>query len=825
MGSIVICEKSTQAGNLKKALGTRFGPILPAQGHLISVLEPDDVNPEKWGGPVWHPGLMYEGKFYPKDVAKDVKAKPQLAQKLATIGKGIRNADTVIIATDCDREGEVIGRELCDHFGFRGTIMRAIFNAEDAVNLQDAFKNLEPAANYEGRYQAGLAREQLDQIANLSYTRTASWALKPENVQRMLVGLGRVKTPTAFIVAMRELEIRNFKPEDLQTIIADAKASGGFLQLECSKYPATLLKQGIGSVTSGEEEDQSEIDEALQDQENVSDRIKRKDIAQGLAAAVKGQHLPISMTQSNKKSGPPLLFDLTSLSSETSKRFGWSGDKTLNVCQSLYSTHFMVTYPRGEARYLPDQNEGDVSTLVPALTALPDYQRFAPLVANPVIRRGKSGTFNGALLKKQNLSHYAIIPNVTECHTFAAKLPNLTADERKLFDLITRQYLAAFAPDYTYKSTQITAPFEWKGHTWQFGASGSMPIDQGWREIIGSQLKAGAELPSVQKGEKVLVERTSLRTSQTKPPARYDQGALLTAMQEVWRFSPKGSKVRARLQEAKGIGTPATRGDVLKGLIGQGQLIEKTINKKKVLVPSDELMELYAILQDIAPNLSSPARTAQWEMIYDAVERGEMTAKQAVETALKDVQKEIEAIAALKGKKTIRMGGNRPFTSTSAMVSLAEKIAERKGIKPPRGYKTNGQACKAFLDEHAGPKKEAGAAGSTEPSEKQLAFARKISEENNAAIPAAALENRAVLSAWIDNVKANAPKGSSSRPDREPTENQLKFARMLAERNNIELTEGVITSMKACSEFITEYKDKGQASGRKKYAKKKRSHA
>jgi len=219
MRRLIITEKSSQARDLRAALGDRFGQILPAEGHLLRLAEPDEVNPA-WKQ--WSCILLKPDGLYPTRPS----AEGNKPAKLKAIAAAMKGCDQVILATDCDREGQLIGEEILEHLGYRGRVQRALFTAQDPKTLQQAFAQLKPNAALRPLYQAAVARQQADQIFNLSLTRTATKTLLGPGI-RGVIGIGRVKTPTLGIVCLRELEIRNFRPEDYFEIIAIATVAAG----------------------------------------------------------------------------------------------------------------------------------------------------------------------------------------------------------------------------------------------------------------------------------------------------------------------------------------------------------------------------------------------------------------------------------------------------------------------------------------------------------------------------------------------------------------------------------------------------------------------
>ena len=219
---IVITEKSSQAKDVRAAVGSRYGDILAAEGHLLDLLEPEDVVPA-WKR--WSPILLRPEGLYGTRPAEGGNK----AAKLRAIREALRTAKRVWLATDCDREGQLIGQEILEHYEYRGQVMRVLFTAQDSQTIRDAFGRAKPNSEYARLYAAAVARRQADQIYNLSLTRTATVILGQG--ARRVIGVGRVKTPTLAIVCKRELEIRNFVPLAYFEIVATAKVAGGQFQM------------------------------------------------------------------------------------------------------------------------------------------------------------------------------------------------------------------------------------------------------------------------------------------------------------------------------------------------------------------------------------------------------------------------------------------------------------------------------------------------------------------------------------------------------------------------------------------------------------------
>jgi len=585
---IIITEKSSQARDVRAAVGNRYGAILPAEGHLIALLEPEEVNPN-WKR--WSPVLLRpEGLFGTKPATGGNKA-----SKLKAIKTALRSAGRVWLATDCDREGQLIGQEILEHCRFHGEVMRVMFTAQDPKTIRDAFATAKPNADYQHLYAAAVARQQSDQIYNLSLTRTATVLLG--RGQRAVIGVGRVKTPTLAIVCRRELEIRAFRPQTYFEIVAIALASGG-----------TFLMR------------HAPPEKILQHQDAVL-----------IAARADGFTGPLSVEVEEKRQAPPRLHDLPTLQKLCGSRFGWSAARTLDVAQELYDGEGkkVITYPRAESRYLPESLIPDVSRIVAALTGGKVFGSL-PMPAQPIIRRGKAGHFWDKGL--ESVSHHAIIPNVNTVGDLRSIWPRLSGDERRLFMVIARTYLAALMPDFRYRQT--TALLDVHGHA--FRAVGRQPIEIGWRAAFGEEDDNDGHdrgdnedhqtLPPLRDGEKVGLSGPRVETKETKPPPRYNEGTLIEAMANAWRFV-ENPEPRERLKEAKGIGTPATRAEIIQGLKRQDLLAASG----KHIVPTERGLALYDVLGSADQALVDPAVTAKLEFLLDEVLFGRRRAEEAID--------------------------------------------------------------------------------------------------------------------------------------------------------------------------------------------------
>jgi DNA topoisomerase III len=735
MPILIITEKTSQARDLRVALGDRFGQILPAEGHLLRLAEPHEVE-ASWK--TWACVLLKPDGLYPAKPATEGN-KPA---KLKAIAAALKRCDQVIVATDCDREGQLIGQEILEHLRYRGTVERALFTAQDPKSLRQAFDKLKPNRELRPLYEAAVARQQADQIFNLSLTRTATRTLLARGVKGV-IGIGRVKTPTLAIVCLREIEIRDFRIEDYFEIVATAKVEDG-----------TFLMRHAPPAKA---------------------RIRDRAVAEAIAMAAVGHTGPLAVSVEHRRQAPPRLFDLPSLQKTCGQRWGWTADKTLAIAQELYDGEGkkLITYPRAEARHLAENQTADVPAIVAAMTRLRGFAHLE--IDRPVIRRGKSGHFCDKAL--EGVSHHAIVPNVNVMDDLEVRIARLSDDEKRLFALTCRSYLAAVMPDFEYRQTVVTmkvpVPQQGSAAAAEFRAVGRIPLVQGWKAAFGAadpepgrqkegegEIEAEQTLPHLVDGEVATLTDPRVQGKQTQPPPRYNEGTLVDAMQNAWRFV-KDETLRERLKEAKGIGTPATRAEIIKGLKRQNLLA----GDGKLVVPTPAGLQLFELLRSAAPALVDPGTTAVWEMRLDDVMVGKADFRAVIDEIAGEADRLITVLRQHNGgtvdlsqpapvrskrgrskvRRKSRVGGRaaantdaatpkshrprkvknasrpqigeprqggcpeskrptsgRPTPPTTRMLAFAERLAKDKRATLPSGYDKDFDICRRFLDQHAG---------------------------------------------------------------------------------------------------------------------------
>jgi DNA topoisomerase-3 len=370
-----------------------------------------------------------------------------------------------------------------------------------------------------------------------------------------------------------------------------------------------------------------------------------------------------------------------------------------------------------------------------------------------VIRRGASGAFYDKGL--EGASHHAVIPNINTIDKLREIWPRLSSDEKKLFDVIARAYLSALMPDFRYRQT--TATLDVRG--FEFRAVGRQPIELGWRAAFPDWQPADEKgdeaqlLPPLRNGETAKLQDPKIEDKETRPPPRYNEGTLIEAMQNAWRFVDD-EILRERLKEAKGIGTPATRAEIIGGLKKQDFLIAQGKN----IVPTETGLSLFGVLKQADPALVDPGVTAQLECLLDDVVVGKQEMVGAIDAVCDVAQRIIGKLtegATAGGPVLLGVSvgnGASEYPPTPAMKRFAESLSRQKGIKPPPGYKTSISICRKFLSEHAPKKANGETAGKLDPkpvSPAQLLYAKKIAQGKGLIIPDEAKTSSATMSAWI----------------------------------------------------------------------------
>lgn len=711
MGAVVLCEKQNQMRDVAAVIGSRYGRVMGASGHLLRLETPNEVNPERWdvSWGVWvAEAMLPDAGLYGYKVDED----PRKAKLYREIAQALNGADTVIIATDPDREGQSIGDEILKMAGFRGRALRAIYNNTDRISLEKAFGDLRDNREFRFQYLAAYARQNVDQLFGMSLTRTVTREMKRlgwrgtviRGKQSSKIGVGRVRTPIWGMICLRELEIINFRPRDYFEVAMDVSCDQGQVRL--------WFRPG------------------------ADDRIFERQTADSVAQAAKTFQGPIKVEKKEKQQQGPRPPDIPTLQKRASVLWRWKATKTQDVMQALYDTHKIASYPRAETRYLPEVMTKDVGPILSALAGLPIFKGVS--FPEPVIRTGKQGVFSDKAL--EGVSHHAIIPNVEKLGELAAIYPRLSDDERKLFDLICGYYAACVGQPYRYEQTVMSVVCQNNA----FKATGRVVRNQGWRALYARGGDSPDEddgdddraaLPPIPNGVSVIATNTETVTKTTTPPSRFTDGAIVDKMQNVWK-DVSDPQLAAKLKETNGLGTPATRHTFIVEIEKDG-LVETKKNGQ--VVPTENGMALFQILHDVSPRLFDAATTATLEVQLDDVQHGRADMLAVIRYGAELTDSLIADILAwTSGKSALFKSAPTP-----AMVSRAQDVAAVKNIMLPKEVEQDYAACKAWLAEHLGDA----------PSPRQVEYAKKVAERIGEQPPEACWANAKELSVWLDSVK------------------------------------------------------------------------
>ena len=611
--SLVITEKPSVARDIVAALGgfaehdgyweSDDYVVTFSVGHIVELLSPEDVDPQykRWTLDTL-PILPDEFKL---------KQKQGQSERIRTIKKLLarKDVDTVVNACDAGREGELIFREILEFLESDKPTKRLWLQSMTQDAIRAGFRSLVDGSQYDGLGAAASCRSRSDWLIGMNATRALTRRLKGRK-EKTAWSAGRVQTPTLAIVVDRELEVLAHVPRPYWQLNAKFQVDG-------NEYLGTWFDPSF-SAPEGEERE-------LRD-----DRIFDHERANRLLEKVTGKPGAASETRKPSRETAPPLFDLTSLQREGNRRFGWSARRTLNAAQRCYEAHKLLTYPRTDSRCLPNDYRAGVDEILRTFSGDGPFQTEAgALVANGL--ENVERTFDDTKVS----DHFAIIPT--------GKLPDasLSGDDARLYDLVARRFLANFHPAAVWTRVERTTLVA--GESFR---SRARTLDApGWRAVIGQTEQEDQVLPPLVTGQDeaegiaVRTHEVELAAERTKPPARITEARLLSLMESAGQ-DIEDEEIAAAISE-KGIGTPATRADVIENLIAKGYLVRAG----KSLRPTVKGIRLVDVLRRIKiDRLASAALTGELEYDLRRVERRSMTAKQFMNEIV-DYTKQIVDIA------------------------------------------------------------------------------------------------------------------------------------------------------------------------------------
>lgn len=589
---LFLCEKPSQARDIARVLGahgkgdgciTGNGVTVTwCFGHLLEQAPPEHYVEQ--GVNLWD---VHRLPVVPREWKMEVKKDG--AKQFNIIAKLLKAATEVVISTDADREGEVIGREVLMLAGYRGKISRLWLSALDDASVKKALAKILPGEQTASLFHAGMARSRADWLAGMNLTMGYTSVYGTGGGKKGVVSVGRVQTPTLALVVARDRAIENFKPQDYYEVTASWKAQGGILPTRW--VPPVSLVDAEG-------------------------RCLDKKSAQAVVAKVKGQPGRVIKAETKPaKESAPLPFSLSALQQEASRMFGVSVKEVLDAAQALYETHKATTYPRSDCQYLPE------SQFVEAAEVLKAVATAGPEVA-ALVEQCNGGFKSRAWNDKKITAHHAIIPTANP----AVDVKKMSALERKIYDLVRRRYIAQFLGDHEYMATEIEVVCQEQ----TFRATGRTPVKPGWKLAYAGQDEGGKKskgkeaseaqdddtpLPRVTANEQVQNVDVQLQAKQTKPPQRYTEGTLVKDMESIGKMVTD-PKLKAVLKETAGIGTEATRAGIIQNLF-QREYIR--LEGKKNLVSTEKGR---ALIDMLPASLTDPATTARWEQALEAIAEG-----------------------------------------------------------------------------------------------------------------------------------------------------------------------------------------------------------
>lgn len=559
---LFIAEKPSVARAIAQALGTldtkKKGQIICENdnvvtwcfGHMYHLAEPDSYTGDvpvsaKTGKKLWR---WEELPIIP--TVWKLEATDSCKEQLKVIKDLLKQAETVVNAGDPDREGQLLVDEVLEEAKYKGEVLRYWANAVDDKSVKKAIADLKPNVNYKGLGDSARARSRADWLVGMNLSRAFTLA------NGSLVTVGRVQTPTLRLVFDRDEKIRNFKPIDYFLLTATFKTDGG-------SYKGRYIP----------DDSQAGFDE--------EGRLIDKNVADAILSGVKNHEGVIEQLKSeNKKANQPLGLNLADLTALASAKLGFSAKHVLELAQSLYENKY-TSYPRTDSQYLPLSQFDDAKSVFENIELVYPSLSEAAKKADTTI---KSRIWND----EKTTAHHAIIP-------VAGSTTVLQGDEAKLYDLIARCYIAQFYPVHEYTASELITAVE--NH--KFMTKAKTIVKNGWRDVYSTEEEseeAEASLPTVAQGDKVICTESEATPKKTKAPAKFTEGTLIKAMENVFKFV-EDEEFKKELKDGDGIGTSATRAGIIEELkkreyiVASGKYIESTVKAQQLLAVVPKAMQ------------------------------------------------------------------------------------------------------------------------------------------------------------------------------------------------------------------------------------------
>jgi len=613
--SLIITEKPSVASDIAKAVGgfkkgkdyyeNEKYVISWAVGHLFELAVPASMkDQDKWD--------MKKLPIMPAEFALEPAEK--MTGRANVLRKLIRNKDVseLINACDAGREGELIFRYIAQYAGTKKPIKRLWLQSMTPEAIREGFARLRTDAEMQPLATAARSRNEADWLIGINATRAFTLRLSGGRGST-ITSLGRVQTPTLTIIVDRENKIKDFKPRDLHELHSRFRAAAGEYEgrwfdeaFQKDEDETERTKRLLHRLQLNLPDAQQQLDTkngSLWDEHRAAPRLWHREIAEAIQRKCSGKHGVVELEEKKPSTQvAPQLYDLTALQREANNRLGFSAKRTLQIAQALYEKHKAITYPRTDSRALPEDY-------------LPTVRSTLNTIDNPFARRVLDNNWvkpNKRIFNNAKVSdHFAIIPTATVPRS-------LDNQERALFDMVTKRFVAVFFPPAQYENTTRITRVEGE----PFKTEGKILIATGWLEVYGREAtgdKPEENLPPVTQGEHVETVRIEIKTEQTRPPVRYNEGTILSAMEAAGKLV-EDEELRDAMKE-KGLGTPATRASIIETLISAHYLVRQG----KELQPTPKAIQTITLLKNAVPELTSPELTGEWEFRLHEIEHRKLT--------------------------------------------------------------------------------------------------------------------------------------------------------------------------------------------------------